>query len=368
MAFVERRFFEPPRQTVELAEIRRRASPSARGRRSASGGCCTIADAKHRSQRCTTGFGSPIVRGWTNTSPGARGGPTSSTTFASRALWASRVPCHAAALACAGGPALKRVICYRVGRVGRPCARVRLWQGRIGGVPLRDIDAYNNRFQLAHNRTVQGFTMEEEGPWSGGYDFVQLADPQVCACVRFAVLARASTFNKCSHVTYTSSLSLILQVGMFKMDADWAEVTMLRMAVQHINRLRPKFVLISGDLTNAWPSDKTQDIVAAQVSGFKEVLRELDPSIPLVLQPGNTTLGRTLTRDDVERYVKIWGDDYFSFWVGGVLYISINSQYYHIACDNDEAAELKREQEIWLERERHQRGHLARGMLCSLAH
>ena len=53
------------------------------------------------------------------------------------------------------------------------------------------------------------------------------------------------------------------------------EVTMLRLAVQHVNRLKPRFLLVSGDLTNAWPSAKTREIVAAQASGFKEVLREL---------------------------------------------------------------------------------------------
>ena len=87
---------------------------------------------------------------------------------------------------------------------------------------------------------------------------------------------------------------------------------MLRLAVQHVNRLKPRFLLVSGmpsphteprashacmpsdglrccmvacplmvsgslacvrtgDLTNAWPSAKTREIVAAQASGFKEV-------------------------------------------------------------------------------------------------
>ena len=45
------------------------------------------------------------------------------------------------------------------------------------------------------------------------------------------------------------------------------------------------------------------------------------------------------------------GDDYFSFWVGGVKYVSIN-QYYHILCvDNPEADEMAREQEAWVEEE-----------------
>ena len=36
---------------------------------------------------------------------------------------------------------------------------------------------------------------------------------------------------------------------------------------------------------------------------------------------------------------------------GGVLYISINSQFYHIQCANAEADVMKAEQEVWLEAE-----------------
>ena len=117
------------------------------------------------------------------------------------------------------------------------------------------LECYNDRFRHAKQRTFAGLTREEEHAWCGAYDFVQLADPQL---------------------------------GMFACDAEWSqELTMLRLAVQHVNRLKPRFLLVSGDLTNAWPGDKTRDVVAAQSASFKEALRELDPSIPLVLQPGN---------------------------------------------------------------------------------
>ena len=180
--------------------------------------------------------------------------------------------------------------------------------------------AFNNRFLLARNRTISGFSGDGGNKaWGGAYDFIQLADPQI---------------------------------GMFKMDKDWAEeLTMLRIAVHHVNRLKPKFLLVSGDLTNAWPSEKTREVVAAQVSSFKEAMRELDPSIPLILQPGNHDVGQNPRRADVRDYISKWGDDYFSFWVAGVLYIAINSQYYHIACDNDEAREMRAEQERWIEAE-----------------
>ena len=68
---------------------------------------------------------------------------------------------------------------------------------------------------------------------------------------------------------------------------------MLRIAVGHVNRLKPKFLLVSGDITNAWPNEANAGIIAGQASAFKEALRELDPQIPLVLQPGTHTTTAT---------------------------------------------------------------------------
>jgi hypothetical protein len=67
------------------------------------------------------------------------------------------------------------------------------------------LTAFNGRFHLAENRVFQGLEYESEGEWQGGYDFVQLADPQL---------------------------------GMLHRDRYWTEeLTMLRLALQHVNRL-----------------------------------------------------------------------------------------------------------------------------------
>ena len=91
-----------------------------------------------------------------------------------------------------------------------------------------------------------------------------------------------------------------------------------------------------------------------QVAAFHEAMRELDPSIPLVLQPGNHDVGQNpsagivaehpavalltralLTRallamallatGNVAEYCARFGDDYFSFWVGGVKCVPLHS-------------------------------------------
>ena len=81
------------------------------------------------------------------------------------------------------------------------------------------------------------------------------------------------------------SWPLAPQIGMFGMDRDWVEeMAMLRMAIAHVNRLQPRFLLVSGDLTNAWPSAKTEDLVKRQRASFQEAMRELDPGTHLSLE------------------------------------------------------------------------------------
>ena len=66
------------------------------------------------------------------------------------------------------------------------------------------------------------------------------------------------------------SRSVPPQVGMLHFDKEWREeLTMLRLAIQHINRLNPRFLFVSGDLINAFPcarkpalSNTTSDHIA----------------------------------------------------------------------------------------------------------
>jgi len=173
--------------------------------------------------------------------------------------------------------------------------------------------AYNDRFLMAVERHYRGLTVKEEGRWKGEYYFVQLADPQV---------------------------------GMLHYDREWnEELTMLRLAVHKVNALHPRFLVVSGDLINAFPT-KDPQVAARQVASIKEALMEVDPSIPVVLQPGNHDIGQSPTAEDVTRYRSRFGDDYFSFWAGGVFYVAINSQYY---CDDTHTKELRRAQDEWIE-------------------
>lgn len=85
-----------------------------------------------------------------------------------------------------------------------------------------------------------------------------------------------------------------------------------------------------------------------QVKDLKAALRGIDPDIPLVFVSGNHDLGNAPTPDTVEQFCRDWGDDYFTFWVGGVLCLVLNSQFFF---DSSGCPELTAAQEVWLEKQ-----------------
>ena len=100
--------------------------------------------------------------------------------------------------------------------------------------------------------------------------------------------------------------------------------------MRECNRLRPRFVLISGDLANQRPGADGVDGRARreQVADLKQVLSGLDEDIPLVLQPGNHDVGDAPTAASLASYTAAFGDDYFSFWIGDLLFACLNSAFY----------------------------------------
>uniref|UniRef100_A0A8C6S8U8 Calcineurin-like phosphoesterase domain containing 1 n=1 Tax=Neogobius melanostomus TaxID=47308 RepID=A0A8C6S8U8_9GOBI len=99
-------------------------------------------------------------------------------------------------------------------------------------------------------------------------------------------------------------------------------------AVEAVNRLqpRPRFMVLCGDLVHAMPGSPFRE---EQERALKTALKGTDSSIPLVFVSGNHDL-----------------DDYFSFWVGGVLCLVLNSQLFF---DASACPQLKEAQETWLE-------------------
>ncbi|KAG8327930.1 Serine/threonine-protein phosphatase cpped1 [Homalodisca vitripennis] len=76
-------------------------------------------------------------------------------------------------------------------------------------------------------------------------------------------------------------------------------------------------------------SDKSPEERAAQDADFKRIFSKVDPSIAVVCVCGNHDVGDKPTVEIIDKYKSNYGDDYFSFYAGGVFFICINSQLYH---------------------------------------
>lgn len=156
----------------------------------------------------------------------------------------------------------------------------------------------------ARDRALPRLTPEAEGEWKGPFFFIQLADPQF---------------------------------GFMK-DAD-REVGNAERAVEHVNRLRPRFVVVCGDLTHPEPGKKGYE---EQRAKYLRIFGRVDASIPVISVAGNHDVGKSSAPADVETYAAAFGDDYFSFWSGGLQGLVLNSSLYGAA-----DSEARKRQDEW---------------------
>lgn len=185
----------------------------------------------------------------------------------------------------------------------------------VANVPAEDglASERSARFAQAADRTFGMFDSEQEQEWQGPFFFMQLADTQY---------------------------------GMFTGDKGFEqEVALVQRTVEHINRLRPRFVIVCGDLTNATPNHPRY---RAQVTQFYHDFSKVDADIPLVCVCGNHDLGNRPTAASIASYQANFGDDYFSFWVGGVCNVVLNSS---VLKDPSGAPEVLAAQQTWLDQQ-----------------
>jgi serine/threonine-protein phosphatase CPPED1 len=109
------------------------------------------------------------------------------------------------------------------------------------------------------------------------------------------------------------------QFGMYAKDADFVhETANFEFAVAAANRVKPAFVIVTGDLVNK-PGDP------AQIAEFHRIEKKLDPKIKLYAVAGNHDVGNEPTADSLAAYRKNFGPDYYSFRVGDIAGIVLNS-------------------------------------------
>jgi 3',5'-cyclic AMP phosphodiesterase CpdA len=92
----------------------------------------------------------------------------------------------------------------------------------------------------------------------------------------------------------------------------------LSRAVDHVNRLRPRFVVVTGDLVN-----RVGD--AAQAAECSKVLRKISPSISVHFTAGNHDVGDFPTPESIAWFRKTFGPDHEAFEVEGWRFISLDS-------------------------------------------
>ena len=109
------------------------------------------------------------------------------------------------------------------------------------------------------------------------------------------------------------------QLGMHASDRNFEQETAsYEFAVATINRLKPEFVIVLGDLVN-----REED--REQIHEFLRISRKIDPFIPLYYVAGNHDVGRVPTPELLAAYRKIFGRDYYSFREGPIYGIVLNS-------------------------------------------
>jgi 3',5'-cyclic AMP phosphodiesterase CpdA len=132
------------------------------------------------------------------------------------------------------------------------------------------------------------------------------------------------------------------QFGMFTADKDFAQETAnFDLAIATANRLKPAFVVVTGDLVNK-PGD------AAQIAEFHRIARKLDPAIQLFHVAGNHDIGNAPTAASIAAYVKAFGRDYYSFRVQDLYGIVLDSTPMTAP---DQVSDLVAAQDSWLQAE-----------------
>jgi 3',5'-cyclic AMP phosphodiesterase CpdA len=109
------------------------------------------------------------------------------------------------------------------------------------------------------------------------------------------------------------------QLGMFSKNADIVQDSAnLEKAVTAINRLKPAFVVITGDLVNR-PAD------AVQIDAYRKLIGTISPEIPVHEVTGNHDIGQIPTPITIRGWENLFGPDHYSFRHGAFLGIVLNS-------------------------------------------
>lgn len=132
------------------------------------------------------------------------------------------------------------------------------------------------------------------------------------------------------------------QFGMFTDNTNFTQETVnFEFAVANVNRLKPAFVVITGDLVNK-PGD------AAQIAEYRRIVGKIDRSIPVYDVAGNHDVENVPTPESLAAYTNLFGRDYYSFRREDFVGIVLNSCLIH---SPQKTPDQLADQERWLKTE-----------------
>jgi len=123
-------------------------------------------------------------------------------------------------------------------------------------------------------------------------------------------------------------------------------------AVEQVNDLRPDVAFIAGDMTHE---------ASALERDWPRLLRSL--SVPVIAAPGNHDMGNTLTRENLERFRRVFGYDRTVFDAKGWRIVCGNSQFWFPTGEEGETSRY----EEWVSEELSRGGSLG-GRLVLASH
>jgi 3',5'-cyclic AMP phosphodiesterase CpdA len=132
------------------------------------------------------------------------------------------------------------------------------------------------------------------------------------------------------------------QLGMFSTNRNFVQETAnFEFVVANINRLRPAFVVITGDLVNK-PGD------AAQIEEYHRIKKQIDATIPVYDMAGNHDVENVPTPETINSFTNKFGPDHYAFQYRDFRGIVLDSSVIH---SPQKTSDQLKDQETWLRAE-----------------
>jgi 3',5'-cyclic AMP phosphodiesterase CpdA len=160
--------------------------------------------------------------------------------------------------------------------------------------------------------------------------------PALWSCI--AALAFVSVTSRAAEEPWFFVQLSDPQLGMFTDNRDFVQdAANFEFAVAAVNRLKPAFVVVTGDLVHK-PGD------AAQIAEYRRIVGKIDRAIPVYNIAGNHDVQNEPTPESVASYTAIFGPDRYAFRHRGLVGIVLNSSVIH---SPGKAPAQLAEQESW---------------------